>query len=205
MQINGDDTTANLSGILTAKVSGGTDYSYGLQVRDTATFSALYGDVSVESENGIGLELKNDGGETTFTNGAKINAATGVSLDSSTATFGGFSEITSDKSKSGTNIAIDASQSVLNMENAQLTATGGRTAHGLHINGGKANLTGDAVYVTVQGATDGNSGITVTNDDVQGSGGMLTAKSLSIEASGNVAKGFLVEKNSGAELAVTYT
>ena len=201
VQINGDDTTANLSGILTAKVSGGTDYSYGLQVRDTATFSALYGDVSVESENGIGLELKNDGGETTFTNGAKINAATGVSLDSSTATFGGFSEITSDKSKSGTNIAIDASQSVLNMENAQLTATGGRTAHGLHINGGKANLTGDAVYVTVQGATDGNSGITVTNDDVQGSGGMLTAKSLSIEASGNVAKGFLVEKNSGAEIS----
>ena len=87
------------------------------------------------------------------------------------------------------------------MHNAAILAEGGRDAYGLNIESGAVGFTGDYVSVTAKDATTSNTGIIVTKVDGRTDGGNLTAKNLSIAASGTAAKGLFVEKNGGAELS----
>lgn len=194
-----DYADVKLSGTLTANVSGGKE-SIGLRVANTTTFSALYGDVTVEGEEGVGLYIRNDGGETTFTDGAKINAATGMSLHRSTGTFGGTTQIKADKSKNGANTGIDSELASLTLKDAQSEAYGGRTARGLHVKGGTAEVTGELITVA-QGATNENTGIKITNYDDAANGGKLTAaQNVVATVDGTSATGMEVNFNSSAEV-----
>lgn len=194
-----DHADAKLSGTFTANVSGGTD-SIGLDVGNTATFSALYGDVTVDGEEGVGLYIRNDGGETTFTNGAKINAATGMSLHRSTGTFGGTTQIKADKSKNGANTGIDSELAALTLKNAQSEAYGGRTARGVHVKGGTAEIEGWLITVA-KDATHENTGVKVTNYDDAANGGKLTAAhDVVATVDGTSATGMEVTFNSSAEV-----
>ena len=195
-----DGASVELSGAFTADVSGGGE-SVGLDVGKNASFSAETGDITAEGEEGVGLNVRNDGGSATFTDGAKINAATGMSLHRTTASFGGRTEITSDKSKNGANTGIDSEFATLSLNDAQSEAYGGRTARGVHVKGGTAEVTGELITVA-KGASNENTGIKITNYDNAANGGKLTAEGNVVAmVDGTSATGMEVNINSTAEVS----
>ena len=188
-----DNGSAELSGGLTAFVDGGADGSTALDVQ--GRFSALFGNITAEGEESEGIYSQ--AGDVAFTDGVRINAATGIYLQSddsgkaAVGNFGGYSEVIADKSGKG-NTGVQVRRSTLNMADAKISANGGNAA-GLVLRGGEASFSGT---LAVDASGSQSTGINVreyfNNDD--SSGGHLTAKDVSVAVNGqSSAVGFNLE------------